>query len=324
MRSLPRTANLRTMSRFVQANGLRMHILEEGTGSLVLLLHGFPELSTTWRHQLRALALAGYRVVAPDQRGYGLTDRPEREDAYSMLHLVGDVIGLLDALDQPRAVVVGHDWGAPVAWNTALLRPDRIRAVAGLSVPPTVRAPLAPTQRMRHVFGEGFYQLYFQQPGVAERELEADVRAGLRRLMHAGAGDTPPEHRLQIVLKGKLFDGIPDPGTAPVWLGEDQLDALTAAFTHSGFRGGLNWYRNLDRNWEQSAAFIGLTIRQPALFVMGDADPTYVAAQRAIDALPQTAPGLRRSLIIPGGGHWIGEERPDEINAVLLEFLAGL
>lgn len=312
------------MSRFVQANGLRMHLLEEGTGPLVLLLHGFPELSATWRHQLRALAGAGYRVVAPDQRGYGLTDRPEREDAYSMLHLVGDVIGLLDALDQPQAVVVGHDWGAPVAWNAALLRPDRVRAVAGLSMPPTVRAPLAPTQRMRHVFGEGFYQLYFQQPGVAEREFEADVRSALRRLMHAAAGDTPPEHRLQVVLKGKFFDGLPDPGAAPAWLGEDQLDALTAAFTHSGFRGGLNWYRNLDRNWEQSAAFIGLTIRQPALFVMGDADPTYVAARRAIDAMPQTVPGLRRSLIIPGGGHWIGEERPDEINAVLIEFLAGL
>jgi pimeloyl-ACP methyl ester carboxylesterase len=301
-----------------------MHILDEGTGPMVLLLHGFPEFSGTWRHQLRALAQAGYRVVAPDQRGYGLTDCPERVDAYSMLHLVGDVIGLLDALDQPQAVVVGHDWGAPVAWNAALLRPDRIRAVAGLSMPPSPRAPLAPTQRMRHVFGEGFYQLYFQQPGIAEREFEADVRAALRRLMYAAAGDTPAEHRLQVVLKGAFLDGIVDPGAAPAWLGEAQLDALTEAFTHSGFRGGLSWYRNLDRNWEQAAAFVGLTIHQPALFVMGDADPTYVAAQRAIDVLPQTLPGLRRSLIIPGGGHWIGEERPDEINAVLLEFLANL
>jgi pimeloyl-ACP methyl ester carboxylesterase len=312
------------MPRFVQANGLRMHIVEQGAGPLVLLLHGFPEFSGTWRHQLRALAQAGYRVVAPDQRGYGLTDCPEREDAYSMLHLVGDVIGLLDALDEPQAVVVGHDWGAPVAWNTALLRPDRVRAVAGLSMPPSLRAPLPPTARMRHVFGDGFYQLYFQQPGVAEREFEADVRAGMRRLMYAASGSAPPEHRLPVMLKGTFFTGLVDPGAAPAWLGEDQLDALTAAFTHSGFRGGLSWYRNLDRNWEQSAAFTGLTIRQPALFAMGDADPTYVAARRAIDVLPQTLPGLRRSLIIPGGGHWIGEEHPDEINAVLLEFLAGL
>src|SRR4029079_17297321 len=219
------------MSRFVQANGLRMHVLEEGSGPLVVLLHGFPEFSGTWRHQIRALAAAGYRVVAPDQRGYGQTDCPEREDAYSMLHLVGDVIGLLDALDAPEAVVVGHDWGAPVAWNTALLRPDRIRAVAGLRMPPSPRAPLTPTARMRQVFGESFYQLYFQKPGVAERDLDADVRASLRKFMYAASGGAPPEHRWQIVLKGALFDGLVDPGAAPAWLGEDQLDALTAAFT---------------------------------------------------------------------------------------------
>jgi pimeloyl-ACP methyl ester carboxylesterase len=312
------------MSRFVQANDLRMHIIDEGTGPLVVLLHGFPEFSGTWRHQVRALAAAGYRVVAPDQRGYGQTDCPDREDAYTMLHLVGDVIGLLDALEQPQAAVVGHDWGAPVAWNTALLRPDRIRAVAGLSTPVSTRAPLRPTERMRQVFGEHFYQLYFQKPGVAERDFEADVRAGLRCLMYGASGSAPPEHRWPVVVKSALFDGCVDPGKAPDWLGEAQLDALTEAFTRSGFHGGLSWYRNLDRNWEQSAAFAGLTIRQPALFAIGDADPTYVVARHAIDVLPQTLPGLRRSLIIPGGGHWIGEEHPDEINTVLLEFLAGL
>ena len=312
------------MSRFVQVNGLRMHFLEEGSGPLVLLLHGFPEFSGTWRHQVRALAEGGYRVVAPDQRGYGLTDCPEREDAYTMLHLVGDVIGLLDALEAPQAVVVGHDWGAPVAWNAALMRPDRVRAVVGLSMPASARAPLRPTERMRHVFGDGFYQLYFQQPGVAERDFEADVRGALRRLMHAASGDVPAENRWPLVVRGAFFDGLADPGVAPAWLGEEQLDALTAAFTRSGFRGGLSWYRNMDRNWEQAAAFAGLTIRQPALFVMGDADPTYVAARRAIDVLPQMVPGLRRSLIIPGGGHWIGEEQPETINAALLEFLAGL
>jgi pimeloyl-ACP methyl ester carboxylesterase len=177
---------------------------------------------------------------------------------------------------------------------------------------------------MRHVFGESFYQLYFQKPGVAERDLDADVRASLRKFMYAASGAAPPEHRWQIVLKGALFDGLVDPGAAPAWLGEDHLDALTAAFQRSGFRGGLSWYRNLDRNWEQAAAFIGMTIRQPALFVMGDADPTYAAARRAIDMLPETLPGLRRSVIIPGGGHWIGEENPDEINAMLIDFLAGL
>jgi pimeloyl-ACP methyl ester carboxylesterase len=312
------------MSRFIQSNGVRMHLLEEGTGPLVLLLHGFPEFSGTWRHQVRALAAAGYRVVAPDQRGYGQTDCPEREDAYTMFHLVGDVIGLLDALGEAQAVVVGHDWGAAVAWNAALLRPDRVRAVAGLSVPPRPRTPLPPTEGMRRAFGDNYYMLYFQQPGAAEREFEADLRAGLRRLMYAASGSAPPEHRWQLARSGPFLAGIVDPGAAPAWLGEAQLDALTATFTRTGLRGGLSWYRNMDRSWELAAPFVGLSIRQPSLFVIGEVDPIYAAARPAIDALPQALPGLRRSLVIPGGGHWIGEERPDEVNAALLEFLAGL
>ena len=312
------------MSRFLQANGLRMHLVDEGTGPLVLLLHGFPELSGTWRHQIRALAAAGYRAVAPDQRGYGQTDCPEREDAYTMLHLVGDVIGLLDALDQPQAVVVGHDWGAPVAWNAALLRPDRVRAVAGISVPARPRTPIAPTQAMRRAFGDSYYQLRFQQPGVAEHDFGGDVRAGLRTLMYAASGDAPAEHRWQPAAGGPFLAGLVDPGTAPAWLDDDHLDALTAAFTRTGFRGGLSWYRNLDRSWELTAPFAGLAIHQPSLFMMGDADPGYPTARPAIDALPRTLPGLRRSLIVPGAGHWLGEERPDEVNAALLEFLAGL
>jgi pimeloyl-ACP methyl ester carboxylesterase len=290
----------------------------------VVLLHGFPELSSSWRHQVPALAAAGYRVVAPDQRGYGQTDCPEREDAYTMFHLVGDVIGLLDALGEPQAVVVGHDWGATVAWNAALLRPDRVRAVAGLSVAPRPRAPIRPTEAMRRGFGERFYMLYFQEPGVAEQDLATDVRAGLRCLMYGCSGSCAPADRWQTVLRGTLLDGAIDPGAAPDWLGEDHLDALTAAFTRSGFRGPLSWYRNIDRSWELAAPFAGLAIRQPALFAIGDADPLYQAARPAIDALAQTLPGLRRSLIIPGGGHWIGEERPAEVNGALVEFLAGL
>src|SRR4051812_41422967 len=175
-RATPRRAEPRgrstlgAMSRFVQSNGIQMHFVEQGSGPLVVLLHGFPELSSTWRHQLRALAAAGYHAVAPDQRGYGQTDCPEREDAYTMLHLVGDVIGLLDALGERQAVVVGHDWGAPVAWNTALLRPDRVRAVVGMSVPPRDRPPQRPTELMRKRFGDSYYQLRFQPAGVAEQD----------------------------------------------------------------------------------------------------------------------------------------------------------
>ena len=313
------------MTRFIQANGLRMHIIDEGTGPLVVLLHGFPELSSTWHHQIRALTDAGYRVVAPDQRGYGQTDCPEREDAYTQLHLVGDVIGLLDALGEARAVVIGHDWGAPVAWNAALLRPDRVRAVGGLSVAPRPRAAFPPTTAMRRAFGDSYYQLYFQQPGVAERDFSDDVRTGLRKMIHAASGDVPPDQRWQPVLRGaRFFDGMPDPGAAPAWLGEARLDELTEAFTRTGFRGGLNWYRNLDRSWELMGAFAGFTIRQPALFITGDADPGYPASRPAIDALPQTLPALRKSLVLAGAGHWIGEERPEEVKAALLGFLAEL
>lgn len=312
------------MSRFVQSNGIRIHLVEQGSGPLVVLLHGFPELSTTWRHQLRALADAGYHAVAPDQRGYGQTDCPEREDAYTMLHLVGDVIGLLDALGERQAVVVGHDWGAPVAWSAALLRPDRVRAVVGLSVPPRGRTPQPPTELMRQRFGDSYYQLRFQAPGVAEQDFGSDVRARLRTLMHAASGDVPPQQRWQPAAGGPFLAGLVDPGRAPAWLGEDHLEALTAAFTRTGFRGGLSWYRNLDRNWELMAPFAGLAIHQPSMFLIGDADPGYPASRPAIDALPQMAPGLRRSLILPGVGHWIGEERPAEVNAALVEFLAGL
>ena len=315
---------LHLMSRFVSANGLRMYFLEEGSGPLVILLHGFPELSSTWRHQLRALAAAGYHAVAPDQRGYGQTDCPAREDAYTMLHLVGDVIGLVEALGESQAVVVGHDWGAPVAWNAALLRPDRIRAVVGLSVPPRDRPPFPPTEGMRKRFGDHYYQLRFQQPGVAENDFGPDIRAGLRTLMYAASGDAPPEHRWQPAAGGPMLAGLPDPGRAPAWLGEDQLDALTEAFTRTGYRGGLSWYRNLDRNWELSAAFAGLVIRQPSMFLGGDADPGYATAQPVLDAMPKLLPGLRRSLILRGAGHWLGEERPAEVNAALVEFLAGL
>jgi len=312
------------MARFIESNGIRIHIVEQGSGPLVVLLHGFPELSITWRHQLSALAAAGYHAVAPDQRGYGQTDCPERDDAYTMFHLVGDVIGLIDALGERQAVLVGHDWGAPVAWNAALLRPDRVRAVVGLSVPPRDRPPQRPTELMRKRFGDSYYQLRFQSPGLAEQEFGTDVRAKLRTLMFAASGDAPPAQRWQPAAPGPFLAGLPDPGRAPAWLGEDQLDALTAAFTRTGFRGGLAWYRNIDRNWELSAPLAGLVIHQPSMFVVGDADPGFAAAAPAIDGLARMLPGLRRSLILPGVGHWVGEERSAEVDAALLGFLAGL
>jgi pimeloyl-ACP methyl ester carboxylesterase len=311
------------MGRFIEANGLRMFIVDEGKGPAVVLLHGFPELSSTWRHQIRALVAAGYRVIAPDQRGYGQTDRPERDDAYTILHLVGDVIGALDAVGEAQAVVVGHDWGAPVAWHAALLRPDRVRAVVGMSVPWRGRSPQRPTDAMRRIWGDNYYQLRYQDPNIGDGDFDADVRGGLRRLMHSASGDAPPDKRWQPA-GGGFLSGTEDPGAAPAWLGEDHLEALTASFTRTGFRGGLAWYRNIDRNWEMMAAFDGRRIEQPAMFITGDADPGYVGSRTAIEALPKLMPGLRRTLVVPGCGHWVGEERPAEINAALIEFLAGL
>jgi len=173
--------------RFVETNGIRMHIAEAGSGPLVVLLHGFPESWYSWRHQLTALSEAGFHVVAPDQRGYGQTDRPEAIEAYTMLHLVGDVIGLLDVLGEPQATLIGHDWGAPVAWHTALFRPDRVRAVGGLSVPFRPRGGRPPLTMLRELRGENFYQIYFQQPGLAEADLERDIRTTMRTTLYGAS-----------------------------------------------------------------------------------------------------------------------------------------
>src|SRR2546428_74042 len=191
--------------RFVDTNGIRMHVAEAGEGPLVLLCHGFPESWYSWRHQVLALARAGFHAVAPDQRGYGQTDRPEAIEQYTLLHLVGDVVGLLDALGAPTAVIAGHDWGAPVAWNAALLRPDRFRAVIGLSVPFRPRGTARPTAAMPQNDDAMFYQLYFQTPGVAEAELERDVRATMRRLAYSGCGNAPGHQNVAMVRRGGGF-----------------------------------------------------------------------------------------------------------------------
>lgn len=319
--------------RFIETNGLKMHIAEQGTGPLVLLCHGFPEFWYSWINQMSSLAAAGYRVVAPDQRGYGETDRPDAIESYTLLHLVGDMVGLLDALEEQQAVIVGHDWGANVAWQAALMRPDRFRAVAALSVPYIPRGPvtgpratLRPTEAMRKLSGNHFfYQLYFQEPGVAEAELERDVRATMRRLFYGLSGDTPPSerwHPIQHDPRSNMLDSVPDPSHLPQWLTEEDLDLHTETFQHSGFRGGLNWYRNFDRNWELLAAFSGGKIMQPSLFIYGDQDPTLEipAMDKRIERMSEVIPRLR-TIVLAGSGHWVQEEHAAEVNSALLAFL---
>ncbi len=302
--------------RFVETNGIRMHIAEAGEGPLVVMCHGFPESWYSWRHQLTALAEAGFHAVAPDQRGYGQTDKPEAIEAYTQLHLVGDIVGLLDALDEEQAVVAGHDWGAPVAWNASVLRPDRFRGVIGLSVPHNAWAgKIPPTEGMKQRFGDRFfYQLYFQEPGKAEAELEEDVRRTMRMLLYAASGDAPPGDGLGSLPKTATFlEGLADPGDElPHWLSETDLDFFTGEFEQAGFRGGLNWYRNIDRNWELMAAFNGKKVTAPALFVTGDRDLVVaMAGPGFLDRLRESAPNLRDALMLPGVGHWTQQEAPE-------------
>jgi pimeloyl-ACP methyl ester carboxylesterase len=320
--------------RTVETNGIRMHVAEAGTGPLVILCHGFPESWYSWRHQLSALAEAGFHAVAPDMRGYGQTDRPAEIEAYSLLHLVGDMVCLLDALGGSPAVIAGHDWGAPVAWHAALLRPDRFRAVIGLSVPYVPRRPVRPTTTMPQTEDAQFYQLYFQTPGVAEEELERDVRRTIRRVLYAASGDRPREATgtrrsgdgEMVPRHGGFLSRMVDPPSLPAWLSEADVDVYAGEFARTRFRGGLNWYRNIDRNWELLAPYAGARVQVPALYVAGDRD--LVVAFRGMDQLIPNlrtfVPDLRRTLMLPGCGHWTQQERPAEVTAAMLEFLHGL
>ena len=313
--------------RTVETNGIRMHIAEQGEGPLVVLCHGFPESWYSWRHQLPALAAAGFHAVAPDMRGYGQTDQPEAIDQYTLFHMVGDIVGLVDALGEKEAVVAGHDWGAPVAWHAALWRPDRFRGVIGLSVPYRPRGPARPTTVMPQTDDAIFYQLYFQEPGVAEAEFERDPRSTLSGLLYWGSGDAPRgERRLGMVPKGGGFLGGRPAPALPSWLAEADLDVYAGEFARTGFRGGLNWYRNIDRNWELTAPFAGKTVDVPALYVAGDRDLVvkFPGMDQLLPNLMRFVPKLRQTIMLPGCGHWTQQERPAEVNAAMLEFLTSL
>jgi pimeloyl-ACP methyl ester carboxylesterase len=308
----------------VPANGIEMHVAECGTGPLVLMCHGWPELWYSWRHQLRALAAAGFRAVAPDMRGFGGTTAPQDIAAYTILHHVGDMVALVQALGATRAVIVGHDWGAPVAWHAALMRPDIFTAVAGLSVPHRRRGLARPLETLKAAGKLDYYWIYFQEPGVAEAEFERDARASIRRILYIGAGDTPREHKMSLYVdpqKGFL-GAATDPAALPSWLTEADIDMFAAAYRRTGFRGGLNWYRNIDRNWELTAPFAGAIIRQPALFIAGTRDAVITGSlgQRALDELESVVPNLTGKILIEGAGHWIQQERPDEVNTALIAF----
>lgn len=319
--------------RQLQVGELSMHVAEAGEGPLVLLCHGFPECWYSWRHQLTALAAAGYHAVAPDMRGYGRTDAPEPIDAYTVMHLVGDMTGLLTALGEQQAVIVGHDWGSIVAWSAALLRPDRFRAVAGMSVPFLPRMPVRPTTMMKALAGDRFlYILYFQEPGKAEAELDPRARETMRGILYSASGSIEPGHVRRMVELPKsagFLDAMAQPESLPGWLSEEDLEVYVGEFERTGFRGGLNWYRNFDRNWELLAPFADLKIKVPALFVGGLRDavvtgPEFAGESPTVQMLGSFCEDLRAKVLIEGAGHWNQQEAPEQTNAALLEFLAGL
>ncbi len=313
---------------------IRMSIIEAGQGPLVLFCHGFPETKYAWRHQIEAFARAGYRAVAPDMRGYGKTEAPERPDQYTVFHAVGDLVALLDALGEQRAIVVGHDWGATIAWQAALMRPDRFRAVVALSVPMMGLPPVSPSRIFPQDNKNLFYTLYFQDPNGAEAEFGRDVALTLRKLLFAASGEAGPRlpgdstpNPFGMVLRSTgLLKSLPEPAALPDWLPGLDFDRLVHDFEASGFRGGLNYYRNLDRNWELQHVSAGLPITVPALFMIGERDTglSIPGMGQIIAGMPTLVPDLRGSHIISEAGHWLQQERPKEVSAAILRFLESI
>ncbi|MFN0038544.1 MAG: alpha/beta fold hydrolase [Burkholderiales bacterium] len=312
----------------ITTNGVRLRCVVEGDGPLAILVHGWPESWYSWRHQISMLKDAGYRVVVPDVRGYGGSDAPEAIEAYDMEQMIGDVLGLIDHFGEKQTILIGHDWGAPIVWNTTALHPDRVRAVAALSVPYSPRGKISSTALWKQLYaGRFFYQLYFQTPGVAEAEFEADIRTALRKIYFAGSGDAPKGiFRADKPANARMLDDLPDPAHLPDWLTKADLDYYVQQFERSGFRGGLNRYRNQDRDFERLTALSGARITKPACFIAGSRDKVlrFVPNVDLVENMKRWVDDLRVCKIIEGAGHWIQQERPDAVNTILRDFLATL
>ena len=314
--------------RVIETNGIRMRIAEEGQGPLVLLLHGWPESWYSWRHQLPALAAAGYHAVAPDMRGFGGTDQPAAVGDYDIQHLTADVVGLIDALGERTAIVIGHDWGAIVAWHCLLLHPGRFTGLVAMSVPYGGRPAESLIDSLERAYGDNFfYILYFQEPGAAEQEFDADPRGIISRLYLSP--DTAREAPAVTDPKRAAGGWIPRLGAPkglPPWLTQADLDYVVGEFTEAGFRGGIHYYRNFARNWETTPQLGGVKISQPVLFLAGEKDVVIrgATADQLAAFMTQAVADLRGVKLSPGAGHWIQQERPGDTNAAVLEFLKSL
>jgi pimeloyl-ACP methyl ester carboxylesterase len=315
--------------RMIETNGIRLHVAEQGEGPLVILCHGFPECWYSWRHQLPALAKAGFRAVAPDLRGYGRSDRPEGVEKYTILDDIGDIVGLVDALSAKQAVIAGHDIGAAIAWQTALLRPDIFRAVIALSPPFRSRGfgySGPPTTLMPRTENAVFYQLFLQNP-AAEAALERDLRLTFRYQFYTLSGNRPPSAGVGGLPPGMMprkGGFMTDPPSLPAWVTESDIDVYVKEYARSGFLGPLAWWRNIDRGWELMAPFAGAAVTVPALYMAGDRD--FVATVFSQDIAKQSAlvPKLRPPIMLPGCGHWTQQERAPEVSAAMIDFLRSL
>jgi pimeloyl-ACP methyl ester carboxylesterase len=314
----------------IDVGELRLRAAVEGAGPLVILVHGFPESWWSWRHQMAPIAEAGFTACAIDVRGYGGSDKPQPVDAYAMEHMIADLVGLKDALSpDEKAILVGHDWGAPIVWNSALVRPDKFRAVGALSVP-YMGVPSRPfTEFFDALFTKKnrfFYQAYFQKEGVAEAEAEADHRDFLRKFYYAISGDAPAGSWPQKAADATLLEGLVDPEPFPAWLTPAELDYYVAEFKESGFRGPINRYRNHERDFEFLQAFKDRKIEQPALFISGTRDMAFNmgGATDPIAIMRGHVPNLSVAEVLEGCGHWTQQERPDEVNALLIPWLKTL
>jgi pimeloyl-ACP methyl ester carboxylesterase len=319
-------ANPNVTHRMVETNGIRLHVAEQGSGPLVILCHGFPECWYSWRHQLRALAEAGFRAVAPDLRGYGRSDRPDGLEKYTLLHDLGDIVGLVEALGAEQAVIAGHDVGATIAWQAALLRPDRFRAVIALSVPFRPRAfgsSAPPTTLMPQNEDAVFYQLWLRTP-EAEAALGRDPRRNFRAQFYSLSGDSPAGGGFAGGMVPRKGVPLTNPASLPAWITESDIDVYVAEFTRSGFCGPLAWYRNLDRSWELTAPFAGAVVTVPALYMAGDRDFVAAAFSQFVAAQSALVPKLRPPIMLAGCGHWTQQERAPEVSATMIDFLRSL
>lgn len=314
--------------RMVETNGIKLRVAEAGQGPLVILIHGWPESWYSWRHQIPVIAAAGYHVIAPDMRGYGGSDKPAAVEDYDITHLSADIVGLVDSMGERQAILIGHDWGSIVTWNSVLLHPDRFSAMIAMSVPNGGRGASSPLAAMKSAYGENFYYiLYHQEPGVAETEYDADPRGLLSRLY--ASTDTPRDPPTVTDPKRSAGGWIPrlgKPKQLPPWLAEKDLDYFVSQFQQAGFRGGVNYYRNFDRNWAITPQLTGARTKVPVAFIAGVDDIVIRGAKE--DALrtqmTRVADDLRAVKLVPGAGHWIQQEKPDEVNAFVLDFLKGL